>query len=215
MIAAPVMAALLIDLPAERVSAIAYASVSGLSATLGFITCFGHMAARKYPWYVCLAAAGAAFVLIGAILHQISLPLAMQVAIGCASPWIARWLLPRIEKPKAAPVIPKQELWFRIVGAALMAAVLIFSADQVAPWLSGLLIAWPITGSILPSFTQRMNGPNATVALLLGFTRGLVGFSVFFVLLGALLNTLPKAAAYGIAIGAAALVAYLLARKTN
>jgi uncharacterized membrane protein (GlpM family) len=44
MIAAPVTAALLIDHPAEHVAAIAFATVSGLVATLGFIVAFAWVA---------------------------------------------------------------------------------------------------------------------------------------------------------------------------
>jgi hypothetical protein len=215
MIAAPVTAALLIDHSAAQVSAIAFASASGLVATLGFISAFAWVARFHRAWWVCWLAAAAAFLGLAALLQFIALPLPVAVIVGCAAPWVARALMPRLAAPTKPPNIPASELILRLLGAFAMAAILILGAGQTAPWLSGLLIAWPITGSILPCFTQKLIGANATVALLSGFTRGLVGFSVFFVTLGLLLPSLHKAVAYAIALASAAAIAYLLARSAN
>jgi hypothetical protein len=214
MIAAPVTAALLIDYPAEHVASIAFATVGGLVATLAFIVAFGWVAKVKQAWWVCLCAAAIAFVGVASLLQTLRLPTMVLVALGFSAPWLARALLPRIAPPISAPVIPNAELLLRLIGAFVMAAVLILSAGNTPAWLSGLLIAWPITGSILPCFTQRLSGPNATVAFFSGFTRGLTGLAVFFCSLGFLLPLLSKPAAYAVAIGSAAVVASVLSRST-
>jgi hypothetical protein len=215
MIAAPVTAAVLIDQSALTVSKIAYASVSSLPATLAFITAFAWVAKFGHVWWVCLSVAAISFFLIAALLQLLSLPLLVGIALGCMAPWLGAYMLPKRLSPSALPIIPRIELLLRILGAAVMAGLLIIGAANTPAWVSGLLIAWPITGSILPVFTQKLSGPQATIALLFGFSRGLVGFSVFFAVLGWMLETADKPTAYFTALAAAILVAALLVKRSQ
>src|SRR5690606_42091391 len=67
--------------------------------------------------------------------------------------------------------------------------LLSFSAFPYTPlFRSGLLPAWPISGSILPSITLPVHGYAATVTLLRGFATGLIGFVMFFISLVVLLR---------------------------
>lgn len=215
MIAAPVTAALLIDHPAEHVTAIAFATVSGLVATLGFVVAFAWVAKAKQPWWLCLACATLAFITVAFALRALQLPLLLSVALGVAAPWLARFALPKITTPSKPPVIPSSELALRVVAAFILAAALLFSAGDTPPWLSGLLIAWPITGSILPCFTQRLAGANATIAFFSGFSRGLAGLATFFCVLGLLLPHMHQAIAFALALLGAAVVAITLAKLSR
>jgi hypothetical protein len=214
MIAAPVTAAVLIDQSAQTVSKIAYASVSSLPATLAFIIAFAWVAKFGRVWWVCLSVAAVSFFLMAALLQVLSLPLLASIVLGCIVPWLGAYLLPTRLSPNTLPIIPRIELLLRILGAAVMASVLIIGAASAPAWVSGLLIAWPITGSILPAFTQRLSGPQATIALLFGFSRGLVGFSIFFAVLGWMLEIASKPTAYCTALAAAVLVAALLVKRS-
>jgi hypothetical protein len=215
MIAAPVTAALLIDQSAATVSNIAYASVGSLPATLSFITCFAWVAKLGKPWWICLMAASAGFCSVATALHSLPLPLEGSIALGCLAPWLGAFVMPKRMEIVVFPTIPRTELLLRIGGAALMAGVLIISAASTPVWISGLLIAWPITGSILPVFTQKLSGPSATISLLFGFSRGLVGFSVFFTVLGFMLLSVSKPFAFCTALTAATLVAALLVQRSR
>jgi hypothetical protein len=215
MIAAPVTAALLIDHPAEHVTAIAFATVSGLVATLGFIVAFAWVAKSKQPWWVCLACAALAFITVAFLLKALQLPLLISVALGITAPWLARFALPKIAAPGQPPIIPSSELALRVAAAFVLAAALLFSAGNTPPWLSGLLIAWPITGSILPCFTQKIAGASATIAFFSGFSRGLVGLATFFCCLGLLLPLMHQAVAYAVALLGAAVVAITLAKLSR
>jgi hypothetical protein len=215
MIAAPVTAALLLDHPAEHVTAIAYATVSGLTATLGFIVAFAWAAKANKAWWVCLLVAALTFVGVALLLQIMQLPLTIGVGIGIAAPWLARFALPKIAAPSHPPTIPSSELALRVVGAFVLAAALLFSAGNTPPWLSGLLIAWPITGSILPCFTQKIAGANATIAFFSGFSRGLVGLAAFFCVLGLLLPHMHQAMAYVVALLGAAIIAITFAKLSN
>jgi hypothetical protein len=215
MIAAPVTAALLIDHPAEHVAAIAFATVSGLLATAGFIVAFAWVAKANHAWWFCLTGAAVAFLAVAFVLKVLQLPLLLSVALGVAAPWIARFSLPKIATPSKPPMIPSSELVLRVVGAFVLAAALLFSAGNTPPWLSGLLIAWPITGSILPCFTQKIAGRNATIAFFSGFSRGLVGLAAFFCVLGLLLPLMHQAMAYAVALLGAAIIAITLAKLSK
>jgi hypothetical protein len=219
MIAAPVTAALLIDHPAEHVRAIAFATVGGLVATLSFVVAFAWVAKAKQPWWLCLACATLAFITAAFALKALQIPLILSVALGVAAPWLARFSLPKIAPPNELsnqpPTIPSSELALRVFAAFILAAALLFSAGITPPWLSGLLIAWPITGSILPCFMQKLAGANTTVAFFSGFSRGLAGLATFFCVLGLLLPLMHQALAYAVALLGAAVVAITLAKLSR
>ena len=75
--------------------------------------------------------------------------------------------------------------------------------------IAGLLLAAPITGIVLPSFTLPRHGAQATGVLLAGFARGQVGFVTFFVVMLVGLPVLPAAASWGLAMLASALVPWV------
>jgi hypothetical protein len=116
-------------------------------------------------------------------------------------------LMPQL-RVRAAPVaISPLELACRVLAAMLVAWLIVRSAGLAPAALIGLLLAVPITGSVLPSFTLPRHGAAATVALIRGFLRGLVGFAAFFSTLGVMLERAGPALAYASAWGAALLVA--------
>jgi hypothetical protein len=90
-------------------------------------------------------------------------------------------------------------------------AWLILRSAGLAPaaWV-GLLLALPITGSVLPAFTLPRHGTAATVALIRGFLRGLLGFVSFFLTLSLVLDRATPGTAYIAAWAAALLVALAL-----
>lgn len=101
----------------------------------------------------------------------------------------------------------------RVGAAVALAAVTILGADTLPARVSGLLLAFPISGSILPSFTLPVYGHPATVSLLRGFANGLIGFTTFFLFLSALLDAgASRAAAFLAALAAAVLAAWLVHR---
>jgi hypothetical protein len=84
--------------------------------------------------------------------------------------------------------VPRIEVAMRVAGTFVLAATVILSAQHVPALVSGLLLAWPISGTILPSFTLPAYGHLATVTLLRGLSVGLAGFVWFYVALAFLLG---------------------------
>ena len=208
-IVGPIIAILLIDLPAERVRTIALATLVCVPATLAHIVGFAH-AAQRFAWPVCLALAMAVFGIVAMALSGVSWsPLAAcSAAIGALV--LAAALLPaRGTAPDAAVPVPASELWWRLGAALAIAATVMWGANHLPTALAGALLAFPISGSVLPCFTLPRHGPVATVRLLAGFVRGLRGFVGFFVALIVLLPLWPKAAAFAAAVATGMLATQL------
>lgn len=213
-IVGPIIAILLIDLPAERVRRIALATLACEPAMLLHIVVFAH-AARRFAWPVCLLLALAAYIALAGGLTRIdwSAPAAMLAALGALA--LALWALPASGRLADAPVsVPASELWWRLAAALLIAATVMWGADHFPSAIAGALLALPIAGSVLPCFTLPRHGPQATARLLGGFVRGQSGFIAFFIVLVALLPLLHQAAAFAGAVSAAVAAPWLLRGAT-
>jgi hypothetical protein len=211
-IVGPIIAMLLIDLPAERVRGIALATLVCEPAMLMHIVVFAN-AARRFRWPVCLALAVAAFLLSASLLTRLAWDGVAVALLAVAALALATRALPTSSAAADAPVaVPRSELWWRIAVALAIAASVMWGADHLPAAIAGALLAVPITGSVLPCFTLPRHGPQATARLLAGFVRGQSGFVAFFIVLIGLLPHAPKAVAFTAAV-AAALAAPLVLRR--
>ncbi|WP_434048377.1 MULTISPECIES: hypothetical protein [Sorangium] len=213
MIAGSITGFVLLQEPPAQVSAIALATLACLPATIAHGLCFAWCATRL-RWGAALLAANAAFLSLGAALLALRLPAPAICAAALVSPGLGALAMPRLPLAAAAVTIPRVELACRVVAAMAMAWLILRTAGVAPAGLSGLLLAVPIAGNVLPSFTLPRYGAAATAALLAGFARGLLGFAAFFVALRVGLGRLSPAAAYGLA-WAVALLAALALRRTG
>ncbi|MED5621314.1 hypothetical protein [Ideonella sp. BN130291] len=209
MIAGPIMGFVLLQAPAGQARAIALATLVCLPATIVHMLVFAWSATR-WRWWAAFVAANAAFVLVGLLLVRLDANAPVVFALALVTPAAGQALMPQLALTASIAHIPRVELACRVVGAVAMAWLIMRSAGVAAAGVSGLLLALPITGNVLPCFTQAQHGPAATVALLRGFVRGLLGFAAFFVALHAGLGALHPGLAYGLAWLAALLTALSL-----
>jgi hypothetical protein len=166
--------------------------------------------AAYLPWWACLAVAVASFVTFGFVLMWLELPSLLVCLLAAVAPGLGL-LAMRAASRHAAPVsIPPAELAMRVVAAVAMATTIIVGAGVLPAQASGLLLAVPITGSVLPAFTLPRHGAQATASLLAGFARGLHGFAGFFIALYLALPRLPAAAAFVLALVVALAVALIV-----
>ncbi len=160
-------------------------------------------AARRFNWLASLLVGWAAFVIAAPVLGAVPLPPLGGFALTLAALVLLLGTLPRVP-PASGPVhIPGIELAVRIVAAAALAAAVMLGAAALGPQRSGVLIAFPITGSVLPAFTRALYGADATARLVAGFVSGLFAFAVFHFVVAASLETLGAAVAYPLAVVAA------------
>ena len=209
-IVGPIIAILLIDLPAERVRRIALATLACEPAMLLHIVVFAHTA-RRFAWPACLALALAAYLLLATGLTQIDWSALAAMLAALTALALALRALPASSRLADAPVsVPASELWWRLAAALLIAATVMWGADHFPAAMAGALLALPIAGSVLPCFTLPRHGPQATARMLGGFVRGQSGFVTFFIVLVALLPQLPAALAFAAAVAAAVAAPFAL-----
>jgi hypothetical protein len=180
LIAGPIIIVLLLDHPTRFVAHISQATLTAVPAALSHIVCFAWMS-RRYHWSICLGCAALSFVLVGWLVTQPEIPSLVSVFLALAAPPLALCLMPKVGSAAAGGVtVPTSELLCRMLAALLMGALISQGSTYFSTRTSGLLLAWPITGSILPCFTLALYGHQATVNLLRGFANGLFGFVGFF-----------------------------------
>jgi hypothetical protein len=202
MIAAPIIAILLVDHDAGQVRAVALATLVCLPAAVVHIVSFAASAGRwRAP--ACVSVALLAYLATSLVLTRLPLPPAIVGVLALAAPAAGLWFAAHHAGPAVPVAVPRAELVLRIAVAVAMAAVIIAGADALPPVVSGLLLAVPITGTVLPCFTLPRYGAAATRSLIAGFLQGLHGFAAFFIALYWALGKFGALAAFLIALGAA------------
>jgi len=209
MIAAPVIAILLLDHDDGQVRAVALATLVCLPAAVVHIVSFA-VSAGRWGAPACVSLALLAYLATSFVLTQLPLPPALVGALALAAPAAALWFAAHHGGPAAPVPVPRTELVLRVAVAVAMAAVVIVGADVLPPVASGLLLAVPITGTVLPCFTLPRYGAAATRSLIAGFLQGLHGFAAFFITLYWALGSLGELAAFLLALAAALITAALM-----
>lgn len=195
MIAGPIMGFLLLQLDAADVRAIALATLVCVPATIAHLLAFAWVGMRRaWPW--ALLAANVAFFGVGAALMQWPVPAVATGPLAIGAVLLGGLAFPRLPLMRGGVPIPRVELACRVAAALALAWIIVRTGGVVSAAISGLLLAVPIAGNVLPCFTLPRHGAAATVALLRGFVRGFMGFCVFFVALQGLLAVWPAGAAY-------------------
>lgn len=105
-------------------------------------------------------------------------------------------LMPRSKGSAVVPHIPPFEMVVRIGAALTLAAAVMLGAETFGPRVSGMLLAFPITASVLPVFTLVLYGADATARLLSGFLIGLIGFVAYFFAFASLVEAQGPAMAF-------------------
>ncbi len=213
-IAGPITALLLVDLPQPVVRAVGLATLQCQPALMTYLVVFAH-AAQRLGWPASMACAVAAYLVAGALLLQLDLGAAPAIALALLSPLLGLAAMPRAGRRAAGgPVgVPRVELALRIGVACAVAAGVMLGARHLSAAWAGLLLAAPISGLVLPAFTLPRHGPAATAALLAGFARGQAGFVVFFAVLVATLPLLPGAVSWLLSVVSAVGAGWALARR--
>ncbi len=222
MIAGPIMGFVLLEQPVGQVRAIALATLVCVPAMVLHMVTFAH-AARRLPWFGALVSANAVFVASGWALSRLALPPTLVCMMALLAPLVGIAAIPRpvfatgggAALKDSAVAIARRELVLRVIAAIALAAVVMQGASLLPPIVSGLLLALPITGNVLPCFTLPRHGAAATAALLRGFLSGVFGFASFFVALSTALLLLAPGVSYALAWCAAVLVALAVHRTRS
>lgn len=195
LVGAPVVLAVWLGHGAGYAETAARAAPAGLWANIVYMLVVGWTSARWRWWaaipFGWLCYLGAAL-LIQASGHALSLVAGIAALPGL---WIAaRYVLPL---PRALPPrvkLPPAELLARMGAAAVLVFSLSTAADLIGPELTGILSGAPVAAVVIPAFTFATAGRDALLLTLRGFLTGLIGFGVFFLILGHFAATLGYSA---------------------
>jgi hypothetical protein len=201
LIAGPISIFLALDQGAQFAADTAAATlqVTGAAALHCFV--FAH-ASRRFGWVASLLLGWTAFVAAAVVLGAV--PLQPLAGAALTAFLLALMLagLPRVPRRSGPAGVPGVELVLRVAVALAIAAAVTLGASYFGPRVSGILLAFPITGSVLPSFALALHGADATVRLLAGFLSGLFAFATFHFVVATALPAWSLFVVYPLAVGA-------------
>lgn len=188
MIAAPIMLFLALDQPRDFVLPTAWITMTVAPAVGMHCLVFAWLATvvtrtRMPPlfvWLSCLLAGWVACVVTELLLAEVVVPGFVGAVAAVVEMLLLGALMPVPRTAASIPRIPASEIFVRMGAALSLAALITLGANSFGPRVSGILLGFPITASVLPAFTVVLYGADATIRLLSGFLTGLVGFILYF-----------------------------------
>jgi len=159
-------------------------------------------ASRRFGWLASLLLGWASFVAAAAVLGAAPMPPLAGAGITAVGLGLMLAKLPPVGREIGPVAIPSSELVVRVAAALAIAAAVTLGANFLGPRLSGILLAFPITGSVLPAFALALHGSDATVRLLAGFLSGLFAFAAFHLVVATALPALGLLVGFPVAFAA-------------
>jgi hypothetical protein len=153
--------------------------------------------ARRVGWAMSAALACAVFV-AGTLALQLfrAPPIAWTFALACAVLGGALYAMPAGTTRGSSAAMPSWDIPVRMLLAAALVFALSRASSFFGPRVSGLLTPFPITSTILVSFTHHAEGAAATSEFLRGLLKGLFSFAVFVLVVGVMIGSWSIAATF-------------------
>lgn len=184
LVGGPVVIALWLGSGPQYAHDVALSAPNGIWANIVYFLVLGHLS-RNWRWYTAIPFAWACYLMAGLAIQKLGLGYALWFGIAVLPAlWLAatRWL-PKPESIPAPAHLPHIELVARIGAAAALVISLTAASQLLGPELTGILSGAPIAAVVIPAFTFANAGRDAMLVTLRGFLTGLMGFSVFFLVL--------------------------------
>jgi hypothetical protein len=185
-IAAPIMLFVTLGEGVDFGSAASLAILQATPANAVHYVVYAYVS-RKHGWAVALLSGWLVFAMLASALIALAPPLAVALALNLSVIYGCLRMLPKVPEQSGPTPIPNVELAVRMLAAFALAAILLYGATLFGPRISGILLTFPISGSVLPAFTRALHGWTAAIGLLGGFLKGLAGFALFFAVLAVVL----------------------------
>jgi hypothetical protein len=202
----------------------ANASLLGLITLAAFAVIVARLAQHR-GWLVTMAGGWICCLLADLVLVRLTAVPLIGLALTLAATGIAGRLIPGrlipgrlIADPRPAPepTAPGHPGWpwwdlpARAAATAALVATVTGAAAEHRPGLTGILAPFPIATSVVAAFTLAQHGAAATVTLMRGVLRGLIGFATFCFLLSVLLVPIGVALGFTAALGGTLIVQAIL-----
>jgi len=181
-------------------AAAAVGIIGGTVSQAAFSLAYARTAVHT-PWPAALTGGVGAFALSTLALGWLPLPLVPMAALAVASLLVTRRLMPTIgSTARTAMPLPWWDIPARMVVTTAFVVLLTGVAPHLGARLTGLLTPFPLFAATLVVFTHALEGPGRAGGVLRGLLLGLYSFVGFFLTLGALLERVGIAAAFGVAV---------------
>jgi hypothetical protein len=182
-------------------------AVLGISA---FILAYG-AASGSFRWPVCTCLALSAYLAVAWLTQSIDLELWVAAACSAVTLSATYFLIPKPRTTAAPGALPWWDIPARMMCVFTLVAGIMTGADLLGPQRSGILASYPVILTVIGAFTHHQWGRDAALRVLRGITLSLLGFVVFFVIVGYALPVIGLVAAFVCAaIAAVAVSAALL-----
>jgi len=185
---APIAFFLALDPGPAFASRAAAAIMAGAISQAVFCLAFA-WTARRAPWASSLVAGTAGFGIATAVLTTVVLPVAGAFVVVIIVLVVALFLMPAAPaRPGRRVSFPHWDLPARMAVATAFVVLLTTVAPLLGARMAGLLAPYPLYGGVLAVFAYRLEGVDASVAVLRGLLLGLFAFACFFAVLATLLQ---------------------------
>jgi len=211
-VAGPLVVALWLMQGAPYATGVALASPVGVWGNIAYMLALGYASAHC-RWPLALFVGWVSYIATVLAIYFAGLATSLWLAILVVPAlWLAatRWL-PRPYAAEPPASLPRSELLLRIVATAVLVSTLSTISTWLGPSLTGVIAGVPVAATIIPAFTFANAGRDALLLALRGFLTGLMGFTVFFLVLG---HTIPSLGVWAMLVAlAAGIVTGLLATR--
>ncbi len=164
---------------------VSLAAPVGVWASMTYLLTLGFVSAR-WSWYFAIPFAWICYFISALLIDAagLSQSLVMGIAILPVLWFGATRVLPKPSSIPTSMALPRIELFARMIAAALIVWTLATVSSYLGTHLTGVLAGAPVAATVIPAFTMANSGRDALLITLRGFLGGMMGFAVFFLILG-------------------------------
>jgi hypothetical protein len=160
------------------------------------------LVARVAPWFIAVLAGASAFAAAAYVTQSVQLLLWQAALAGVGSLLAAYAILPKPRRALVAAPPPGWDIPARMAVTFALVAAILYSADRLGAQLSGIVSSYPVILTVVGSFTHYQNGYESVLRVLRGISLSLIGFCLFFAVVGFSLPAVGLGSAFALAAAA-------------
>jgi hypothetical protein len=161
---------------------------------------------RIGPWFVALPVAALSFAATAFATRGLEIELLQATLIAIATLIVSHFLIASPKAPTPAVRLPRWDIPARMLATFALVAGIMLSADYLGPQLSGVVASFPVILTVVGSFMHHQLGRDAVLRMHKGITLSLIGFALFFFVIGSLTPVFGLVTGFG--VGALASLAF-------
>lgn len=167
---------------------------------------------QHFHWFICLLSGFIVYFFSTFICNKIALPIYLSFLISVIITFLVLQVFPPLNKVETITTLHQPDILLRVFLAVLIIFIISYLAIELGPQLSGIISAFPVYSGLFTATAHVHYGPEAAKRMMFGILLGCFSFSMFFLVLGILINTTAIAISYLLAIFFAIVIQLLINR---